>query len=66
MLVLTRKPGEDIVIGQNITVRVVAVGKSRVKIGVDAPKNVDVRRSELVVAERATARPTEDQWSPRL
>jgi carbon storage regulator len=60
MLVLTRKPGEDIVIGQNITVRVIAAGTSKVKIGVDAPRNVDVIRSELVAAKRTTAPNSED------
>jgi carbon storage regulator len=59
MLVLTRKPGEDILIGHNVTVRVVAAGTSKVKIGVDAPKHVDVIRSELAVSEETTARTSE-------
>ena len=37
MLVLTRKPGEQIVIAGNIRVSVVSIGQGRVKIGIEAP-----------------------------
>jgi len=47
MLVLTRKPGEQIVIGNNIRITVVGVGPGRVKIGVEAPDNVRVDRQEI-------------------
>lgn len=47
MLVLTRKPGEQIVIGNNIRITVVGVGPGRVKIGIEAPENVRVDRSEI-------------------
>ena len=47
MLVLTRKPGEQIVIGDGIRVTVVSVGPGRVKIGIEAPANVRVDRQEI-------------------
>ena len=47
MLVLTRKPGEQIVIGNNIRLTVVSVGPGRVKIGIEAPDHVRVDRQEI-------------------
>ena len=47
MLVLSRKPGEKIHIGTGITVTVVAAKGNKVRIGIDAPKDVPVLRSEL-------------------
>ena len=47
MLVLTRKAGEQIVIGHNIRLTVVSVGPGRVKIGVEAPDNVRIDRQEI-------------------
>lgn len=47
MLVLSRKLGESISIGKDITIRIVSIDKSNVKIGVDAPKSVIILRDEL-------------------
>ena len=47
MLVLTRKLGEQIVIGDNIVISVVSVGTDRVKIGITAPAEVPVHRQEV-------------------
>jgi carbon storage regulator len=47
MLVLTRRPGEQIVIGNGIRVTVVSVGPGRVKIGIDAPPDVRIDRQEI-------------------
>jgi carbon storage regulator CsrA len=47
MLVLSRKPGETIVIGNGITVTVVAVVGSKVRVGIDAPDPVRILRGEL-------------------
>lgn len=47
MLVLTRRPGEQIVIGNNIRLTVVSVGPGRVKIGIEAPSDVRIDRSEI-------------------
>ena len=47
MLVLTRRPGEQIVIGDGIRVTVVSLGPGRVKIGIEAPPNVRIDRQEI-------------------
>lgn len=47
MLVLTRKPGENIRIGSDIIVTVLGVRSGHVKIGVKAPKGVPVHREEV-------------------
>ena len=47
MLVLTRKPGEKVVIGNGITVTVVAVTGNKVRLGIDAPDQVRILRAEL-------------------
>ncbi len=47
MLVLSRKPGERVVIGNGITVTVVEVIGNRVRIGIEAPDDVRILRAEL-------------------
>jgi carbon storage regulator len=47
MLVLTRKTGEAIVIGDTITLTVLGIGPGRVKIGINAPPEVGVDRGEV-------------------
>lgn len=47
MLVLSRKKEEEIVIGKNIVIKVVQIRGGRVKLGIEAPKNVRVVRGEL-------------------
>lgn len=48
MLILTRKIGEKIIIGDDIVLSVVEVGKGVVKIGIEAPKNVVILRQEVL------------------
>ena len=58
MLVFTRKRDEAIVIGNGIEIRVVRIGKDGVRIGITAPPDVPVHRSEiyrLVEASNASA-----------
>ena len=47
MLVVTRKLDESLIISDNIEITVLEIGKDKVKIGVNAPKEVKVIRSEL-------------------
>lgn len=57
MLVLTRRPGESIVIGNGIKLTVVNVGPGRVKIGIEAPPHVRIDREEVharIQQEQAT------------
>ena len=51
MLILTRKIDQGIVIAGNIIVRVLGVERDRVKIGIDAPKEIPVLRQELLERE---------------
>ena len=58
MLVLTRKPGERLVIADNIVVTVVDVKGDNIRIGIDAPREVKVYRGEIydaIVAENREA-----------
>ena len=55
MLVLSRKEGERIVIGDNITLIVSKVSGNRVTIGIEAPREVKVVRGELEDSGRITA-----------
>lgn len=52
MLVVTRKTDEGIVIADNIVIKVLDVGKDRVKIGIEAPKDVRIVREELFNTEK--------------
>lgn len=55
MLVLSRKAGESIVIDGRIVVKVLDVGRGRVQLGIDAPREISVERSELRRLDRAFA-----------
>ena len=58
MLVLTRKPGERLMIGDNIVLTVVEVKGDNIRIGIDAPREVKVYRGEIydaIVAENRQA-----------
>jgi carbon storage regulator len=46
MLVLSRKPGEEVVIGDHIRLTVVAIRGNRVRLGVTAPPSVLIQRAE--------------------
>ena len=47
MLILTRRVRESLIVGQDITVTVLAVNGHQVRLGVDAPKSVPVHREEI-------------------
>jgi carbon storage regulator len=59
MLVLTRRAGEQIVIGNGIRVTVVSVGPGRVKLGIEAPPEVRIDRQEIheKILQERTAEP---------
>ncbi len=55
MLVLTRKQGETIQIGEGVTIKVIRTAKGCVKIGIEAPESVRVLRGELCEKDAAEA-----------
>lgn len=62
MLVLSRKLGERIHIGDDICITVVAIDRGKVRLGIEAPRSIPVHRQELL--EPAVAnRPAETVWA---
>ena len=58
MLILTRKVGEKLVIGENVTVTVLGIKGNQIRIGIDAPPEVQVHREEIfqrILKEREDA-----------
>ena len=55
MLVLTRKEDQVIQIGSDVTIRVLSIGRGRIRLGIDAPSETKVRRGELADAPQAAA-----------
>ncbi|SMP42453.1 carbon storage regulator, CsrA [Neorhodopirellula lusitana] len=53
MLVLSRKEGEKLVIGDNIVLTVNRIAGNRVAIGIEAPREVSIKRGELKPQEKA-------------
>ena len=47
MLILTRKVGESIMIGESVEVKVLGLRAGQIKIGIEAPKDVQVHREEI-------------------
>lgn len=47
MLILTRRVGESVVIGDNISITILGVKGNQVRVGVKAPKDVSVHREEI-------------------
>ena len=47
MLVIRRRAGESLFIGDGVEIRILEVGQSQVKLGINAPKEVTVLRSEV-------------------
>lgn len=64
MLILQRKAGESLVIGEDITVRVVSVDGVRVRLAITAPDDVQILRSELITAANANRDSAMEETAP--
>jgi carbon storage regulator len=62
MLILTRRVGETLMIGDNVTVTVLRVKGNQVRLGVNAPKDVSVHREEIF--ERIQQEDTDESAEP--
>ncbi|MFA5633358.1 MAG: carbon storage regulator [Porticoccaceae bacterium] len=51
MLILTRREGETIVVDHDIRITVTRIKGGQVKLGIDAPEDVDIVREELIIDE---------------
>jgi carbon storage regulator len=57
MLVLSRKLGEKIYIGENICITVVDIDRGKIRLGIEAPRNVPIFRQELLPLDGSKAQP---------
>ena len=61
MLILTRRVGESLMVGEEITVTVLGVKGNQVRIGIDAPRDVAVHREEIYKRIKNGDEPTEPE-----
>jgi len=54
MLILSRKTGEEILISDNIVVKIIAIEGKRVRLGIEAARDVSIVRGELLEASHAS------------
>ena len=59
MLVLSRKVGERILVGENVMITVVRIGPNNVRIGIEAPRELNIVREELCLEMPACANSAE-------
>lgn len=64
MLILQRKPGESLVIGENVTVSVVSIEGGRVRLAISAPPEIPILRSELLDATEANRDSAAEEAAP--
>jgi carbon storage regulator len=53
MLILMRRAGESIYIGQNIVITLVSLDRNRARIGIEAPRDIPVDREEIAMRKMA-------------
>jgi len=64
MLILQRKAGQALQIGEDITVSVVSIENNRVRLSISAPSNISILRSELIAAKLANQDAAVEESAP--
>lgn len=64
MLILQRRAGESLVIGEDITVSVLSVDGGRVRLAITAPEDVAILRSELLTARQTNQDAAAEEGAP--
>jgi carbon storage regulator len=60
MLILTRRTGEAIMVGEEVTITVLGIKGGQVRIGIDAPGEIAVHREEIFERIKAEANPDQE------
>ncbi len=64
MLILQRRPGEQVMIGEDVTISVVSVEGNRVRLAISAPREISILRGELIEAEAANRESAAEMAAP--
>lgn len=64
MLILQRRKGESVQIGDNITITIAGISSDRVRLAIDAPRETPINRTELLEAARINQEAADNSASP--
>ena len=64
MLIITRKPGERIMVGDDVVLQVIEIAGGSVRVGIDAPRSTPVYREEIWNAVRRDSEPEAGPGTP--
>ena len=62
MLVLSRKNSEEVLVGDDIRLRILSIRGNTVRIGIEAPRSVSIKRGELVASEHILRLVDSPEW----
>lgn len=64
MLVLSRKPSQQVIIGSDVSITIVRIDRNHVRIGITAPPGVQILRQELVAKDQKRGRQPHTELNP--